>query len=209
MKFRNRSLLCYHKKLKYLAKFINNLIYLVKPTNNNNNNVQVNNNYFKINEQIKAKEVRVIDSHGQMIGVMTVAEGIKKAQEVDLDLIEVSPNANPPVCKISNFGKMKYEIQKKAADAKKKQKVVELKEIKMTINIGKGDYDTKIRHTKEFIEKGNKVKISIKMKGREITHRDLAEKMMQDIVNDTSIFAKPEVNPRLEGMQMVVILIKK
>ena len=182
----------------------------MKPTNNNNNNnAQVNNNYFKINEQIKAKEVRVIDSLGQMIGVMTVAEGIKKAQEVDLDLIEVSPNANPPVCKISNFGKMKYEIQKKAADAKKKQKVVELKEIKMTINIGKGDYDTKIRHTKEFIEKGNKVKISIKMKGREITHRDLAEKMMQDIVNDTSIFAKPEVNPRLEGMQMVVILIKK
>ena len=182
----------------------------MKPTkNNNNNNVQVNNNYFKINEQIKAKEVRVIDGQGQMIGVMTVAEGIKRAQEVDLDLIEVSPNATPPVCKISNFGKMKYEIQKKAADAKKKQKVVELKEIKMTINIGKGDYDTKIRHTKEFIEKGNKVKISIKMKGREITHRDLAEKMMQDIVNDTSIFAKPEVNPRLEGMQMVVILIKK
>ena len=183
----------------------------MKPTknNNNNNNVQVNNNYFKINEQIKAKEVRVIDGQGQMIGVMTVADGIKRAQEVDLDLIEVSPNATPPVCKISNFGKMKYEIQKKAADAKKKQKVVELKEIKMTINIGKGDYDTKIRHTKEFIEKGNKVKISIKMKGREITHRDLAEKMMQDIVNDTSIFAKPEVNPRLEGMQMVVVLIKK
>ncbi len=181
----------------------------MKPTNNNNNNVQVNNNYFKINEQIKAKEVRVIDGQGQMIGVMSVAEGIKRAQEVDLDLIEVSPNASPPVCKISNFGKMKYEIQKKAADAKKKQKVVELKEIKMTINIGKGDYDTKIRHTKEFIEKGNKVKISIKMKGREITHRDLAEKMMQDIVNDTSIFAKPEVNPRLEGMQMVVVLIKK
>ncbi len=180
----------------------------MKPTSNNNNN-QAHNNYFKINEQIKAKEVRVIDSQGQMMGVMTVAEGIKKAQEFDLDLIEVSPNANPPVCKISNFGKMKYEIQKKAADAKKKQKVVELKEIKMTINIGKGDYDTKIRHTLEFIEKGNKVKVSIKMKGREITHRDLAEKMMQDIINDASIFAKPEVNPRLEGMQMVVILIKK
>ena len=182
----------------------------MKPTkNNNNNNVQVNNNYFKINEQIKAKEVRVIDGQGQMIGVMTVADGIKRAQEVDLDLIEVSPNATPPVCKISNFGKMKYEIQKKAADAKKKQKVVELKEIKMTINIGKGDYDTKIRHTKEFIEKSNKVKISIKMKGREITHRDLAEKMMLNILSDTSTFGKPEVTPRLEGMQMVVVLIKK
>jgi translation initiation factor IF-3 len=104
---------------------------------------------------------------------------------------------------------MKYEIQKKAADAKKKQKVVEMKEVKMTINIGKSDYETKIRHSKEFVEKGNKVKLSIRMKGREITHRDLAEKMMIDILRDTEEFAKPEVNPRLEGMQMVVILVKK
>ncbi|MFM7557713.1 MAG: translation initiation factor IF-3, partial [Alphaproteobacteria bacterium] len=93
----------------------------MKPTNNNtSNNIQINNNFFRINEQIKAKEVRVIDSRGQMIGIMSISDGIKKAQEQDLDLIEVSPNANPPVCKISNFGKMKYEIQKKAADAKKK-----------------------------------------------------------------------------------------
>lgn len=170
---------------------------------------QSSTNPFKINEQIKAKEIRLIDHEGKMVGVTTVAEGIRMALEVDLDLIEVSPNANPPVCKISNFGKMKYELQKKAADAKKKQKVVEVKEIKMTINIGKGDYDTKIRHTKEFIEKGNKVKVSIRMKGREITHRDLAEKMMVDILKDTEDFAKPEVNPRLEGMQMIVTLIKK
>ncbi len=167
------------------------------------------NNPFKINDQIKAKEIRLIDHEGNMFGVTTVAEGIRMAQEVNLDLVEVSPNAAPPVCKIANFGKMKYEIQKKTADAKKKQKVVEVKEIKMTINIGKGDYDTKIRHTKEFIEKGNKVKVSIRMKGREITHRDLAEKMMADILRDTEEFAKPEVNPRLEGMQMVGILIKK
>ena len=168
-----------------------------------------NNNFFKFNEQIKAKEIRLIDHEGKMFGVTTVVEGIRMAQEVGLDLIEVSPTANPPVCKISNFGKMKYEMQKKAADAKKKQKVVEVKEIKMTINIGKSDYDTKIRHTKEFIEKGHKVKASIRMKGREITHRDLAEKMMADILRDTETFAKPEVNPRLEGMQMVVTLIKK
>jgi translation initiation factor IF-3 len=183
----------------------------VKPTNtstvkNNNSNID---NFFKINEQIKAKEVRVINSKGIMIGVMTVAEGIKIAEDEGLDLIEVSPNSNPPVCKISNFGKMKYEIQKKASDAKKKQKVIEVKEIKMTINIGKGDYETKIRHTKEFIEKNHKVKISIKMKGREITHRDLAEKMMQNILEETSSFAKAELNPRLEGSQIVVILIKK
>lgn len=167
------------------------------------------NNLFKINDQIRAKEIRLIDHEGKMIGVVTVAEGIRMAQEVDLDLVEVSPNAIPPVCKIANFGKMKYEIQKKAADAKKKQKVVEVKEVKMTINIGKGDYDTKIRHTKEFVAKGNKVKISIRMKGREITHRDLAEKMMVDILRDTEEFAKPELNPRLEGMQMVVVLVGK
>lgn len=144
-----------------------------------------------------------------MVGVTTVSEGIRMAQEADLDLVEVSPNASPPVCKIANLGKMKYEIQKKAADAKKKQKVVEVKEVKMTINIGKGDYETKIRHAHEFVNKGNKVKISIRMKGREITHRDLAEKMMLGIISDTEDFAKPEINPRLEGMQMVVVLIKK
>ena len=193
---------------------INNIFYIVKPTKNNDNtqnnsNNNNNNNFFKINEQIKAKEVRVIDNLGQMIGVMSVAEGIKRAQEVDLDLIEVSPNSTPPVCKISNFGKMKYEIQKKSADAKKKQKIIETKEVKMSINIGKGDFDTKLRHTKEFIEKGNKVKISIKMKGREITHCDLADKMMQEILAVTAAFAKPEINPRLEGMQMVVVLVKK
>jgi len=151
----------------------------------------------------------LIDHEGNMVGIVQVTEGIRMAREVGLDLIEVSPNANPPVCKISNSGKMKYELQKKAADAKKKQKVVELKEIKMTINIGKGDYDTKIRHTKEFIADGNKVKISIRMRGREITHRDLAEKMMNDILHDVEQFAKPEINPKLEGMQMVVVLAKK
>lgn len=166
-------------------------------------------NLFRINDEIKAKEVRLIDHEGKMFGVVLVSEGIRMAQEVNLDLIEVSPNAEPPVCKISNYGKMKYEIQKKAADAKKKQKTIEVKEIKMTINIGKSDYDTKIRHGKEFIEKGNKVKISIRMKGREITHRDLAEKMMSNILIDTAEFAKAELNPRLEGMQMITILVKK
>jgi translation initiation factor IF-3 len=166
-------------------------------------------NFFKINDQIKAKEIRLIDQDGEMIGVTTVADGIRRAEAAGLDLIEISPNAVPPVCKLASTGKMKYEMQKKAADAKKKQKVVEVKEIKMTINIGKGDYDTKIRHAKEFIEDGNKVKVTIRMRGREITHRDLAEKMMARLVIEVEPFAKPEVNPRLEGMQMVAILIKK
>jgi translation initiation factor IF-3 len=170
---------------------------------------QNSNNFFKINEQIRANELRLIDQDGEMVGVVSFAAAMQMAKEVDLDLIEISPNVTPPVCKIASVGKMKYEMQKKAADAKKKQKVVETKEIKMTINIGKGDYDVKIRHSIEFIEKGNKVKISIRMKGREITHRELAEEMMVNILKDTEEFAKPEMRPRLEGMQMIVILVKK
>lgn len=166
------------------------------------------NNPYRVNDEIKVDQVRVVDQDGNMIGIMSVKEGIKKAEDVSLDLVEVSPNANPPVCKIANFGKMKYELQKKIADAKKKQKVVETKEIKMTINIGKGDYEVKLKHAKEFIEKGCKVKISIRMKGREITHREIAEKMMQNIIEHTSSFSKVEFEPRLEGMQYVVVLIE-
>ncbi len=164
---------------------------------------------FRINEQIRVKEVRLIDQDGKMIGVVDFAEAMRMAQEVDLDLVEVSPNVSPPVCKIANFGKMKYEMQKKASDAKKKQKVVEVKEVKMSLNIGKGDYDTKIKHTHKFVDQGDKVKLFIRMKGREITHIDLARAMMENILKDTQEFAKPEVSPRQEGMQLVVILIKK
>lgn len=168
-----------------------------------------NNNPYKINEQIKAREVRLIDENGAMVGVVNINEALRMAQDASLDLVEVSPNVTPPVCKIANFGKMKYELQKKASDAKKKQKVVEVKEIKMSINIGKGDYDIKVKHALEFISKGNKVKFSIRMRGREITHSELAAKMMEDILRDTAEIAKPEYGPRLEGMQMVAILIKK
>ncbi len=164
---------------------------------------------FRINEQIKAKEVRLIDEQGQMLGVVPIAKALALASEASLDLVEVSPNNNPPVCKIANFGKMRYEMQKKAADAKKKQKVVETKEVKMSINIGKGDFDTKIKQVLKFIENGDKVKVSVRMRGREITHLDLAKEMMKDILLKTESIAKVEFNPRLEGMQMVAILIKK
>jgi translation initiation factor IF-3 len=164
---------------------------------------------FRINDQIKAKEIRLIDEKGEMIGVTSVFEGIRRASQAGLDLVEVSPNAAPPVCKIANFGKMKYELQKKASDSKKKQKIVETKEVKMSINIGKGDYDVKIKNTAKFIENGDKVRVSIKMRGREITHADLARKMMEGIIVDTEAFAKPEAMPKLEGMQLVVTLAKK
>ena len=168
---------------------------------------KANNNPYRINREITADEVRVVDQDGNVLGVLSVEQGVEKAEAVGLDLVEVSPNSNPPVCKIANFGKMKYELQKKAADAKKKQKIVETKEIKMTINIGKGDYDFKIKHAKDFIEKGHKVKLSIRMKGREITHREIAEDMMQDVLQDVAEFAKAEFDPKLEGMQYIVILV--
>ncbi len=164
---------------------------------------------FKINDQIKVKEVRLINENGEMVGVTEISQAIKMAVEAGLDLVEVSPNAEPPVCKIANFGKMKYEMQKKAAEAKKKQKVVETKEIKLSINIGKGDYDIKIKHAIKFIEKGDKVKISIKLKGREMTHLELADKMMASVAEDVSSIAKFESNPRMEGRQMAGTLIKK
>ncbi|HLD77100.1 MAG TPA: translation initiation factor IF-3 [Rickettsiales bacterium] len=164
---------------------------------------------FRINDQIRAKEVRVIDDKGQMHGVISLQKALDMAFEASLDLVEVSPNNNPPVCKIANFGKMRYEMQKKAADAKKKQKVIETKEIKMSINIGKGDFDTKIKQIIKFVENGDKVKVSVRMRGREITHLDLAKKMMADILEKTQEFAKAENNPRLEGMQIVAILVQK
>lgn len=163
---------------------------------------------FLINQQIKAQQVRVITDSGEMLGVMPTSQALSKSDELGLDLIEVSPNVNPPVCKIGNFGKMRYEMQKKAADAKKKQKVVDLKEIKMSFNIGKGDFDTKVSKINKFIESGDKVKVTIRMRGREITHIDLAKAMMNDVIETVQGCAKTESDPRLEGMQLAVIFVK-
>lgn len=164
---------------------------------------------FRVNEQIKVKEVRLIDENSVMIGVVSLAEAIKKAAESGLDLVEVSPNATPPVCKIANFGKMKYELQKKASDSKKKQKTIETKEVKMSINIGKSDYEVKIKQVIKFTKQGNKAKVSVKMRGREITHIELANEMMNNIINDVQNDSKVEIPPRLEGMQVVATFVKK
>ena len=144
-----------------------------------------------------------------MVGVLDTVKAIQMAEDIGLDLIEVSPVAKPPVCKISNFGKMKYEMQKKAADARKKQKVVDLKEVKLSINIGKGDYDVKMKRVFKFIENGDKVKVSMRMKGREMAHLDLARQMMKDVERDTQEVAKFESFPKMEGRQMVAILVQK
>ena len=163
---------------------------------------------FLINEQIKAQQVRVITDEGEMLGVLSITQAISKAQDANLDLIEVSPHSTPPVCKIGNFGKMRYEMQKKAADAKKKQKVVDLKEIKMSFNIGRGDFITKVSKIEKFINSGDKVKVTIRMRGREITHIDLSKNMMNEVIDMVQEYAKPEGEPRLEGMQLAVIFVK-
>ncbi len=162
---------------------------------------------FAVNEEIKALEVRLIDENGEMLGVISTHKALDKAQDAGLDLIEVSPHVSPPVCKIGNFGKMRYEMQKKAADAKKRQKVVELKEVKMSFNIGRGDFMTKISKIEKFIAAGNKVKVSMRMRGREITHIDIAKDMINEVIQIVEPYAKPEASPKLEGMQLIVIFV--
>ncbi|MFC1659057.1 translation initiation factor IF-3 [Pseudomonadota bacterium] len=161
---------------------------------------------LRINRRIRAPKVRVVGSDGAMLGILNTREALEIAEEEGLDLVEVSPNAEPPVCKIINFGKMKYETQKKENIARKKQKNILLKEVKMSVNIGKGDYGTKLNNIKKFLEKGDKVKISFKFKGREITRPEIIEEMIENIIEETSEISKVEVMPRMEGRNMFLIL---
>ena len=142
-----------------------------------------------------------------MLGVITVGEALSIAREAGLDLVEVSPNADPPVCKIIDFGKYKYEMQKKASEVKKKQQIIETKQINFSVNIGDGDYQVKMRRIKEFILEGNKVKAALKFKGREIVHQDIGKALFDKIAADAVEYAKPESDAKLEGKQMMMMLI--
>ena len=159
----------------------------------------------KINDQITTDPIRVIDSEGVMLGILSLKEGIEKAEEVGLDLVEVSPNAKPPVCKIIEYGKFKYAAQKKAAEARKKQKTVEVKEIKFRPNIDTNDYEIKMRSVRKFISSGDKVKITMRFRGREMTHQDIGVKVLRRIREDLDTLVKIEQFPKLEGRQMVQI----
>ena len=147
----------------------------------------------------------MIDSEGVMLGILSLKEGIEKAEEVGLDLVEVSPNAKPPVCKIIEYGKFKYAAQKKAAEARKKQKTVEVKEIKFRPNIDTNDYEIKMRSVRKFISSGDKVKITMRFRGREMTHQDIGVKVLRRIREDLDTLVKIEQFPKLEGRQMVQI----
>ena len=160
----------------------------------------------KANERIRSPEVQVISSDGKNLGILKTQEAINIARQEGLDLIEISPNANPPVCKIIDIGKYKYDLQKKANKAKKKQKIVNLKEIKLRPVTEIHDYNFKIKNAQKFLEKGDKVKFTVKFRGREMQHTHLGNKLMDRIINDTAKLGKVEVMPKLEGRQIIMIV---
>lgn len=163
----------------------------------------------RINNEINAKQIRVVDADGEMRGVMTPREAMVLAEEAGLDLVEISPNAEPPVCKILDYGKYKYEQQKKAAEARKNQKVIELKEIKLRPNIDDHDFDIKMRSAKAFLSEGDKVKITLRFRGREMSHQELAHEVIKRVRAELDTLAKVESEPSFEGRQMIMILAAK
>lgn len=163
----------------------------------------------RFNNMIQSDKVRVIDENGENIGVMYTRQAIEQAAEVGLDLVEVSPNADPPVCKFLDVGKYRYEAQKKANAARKTQKTQEIKEIKMRPNIDDHDYDTKMRNVRRFIEDGDKVKVTLRFRGRELSHQQLGMNLLRRVQEDVVEIAKVEAYPRMEGRQMLMVLAPK
>jgi len=163
----------------------------------------------RVNDQIDVDKVRVVDADGEMVGVISVEEGIELAAEVGMDLVEVSPHADPPVCKILDYGKFKYEAQKKANEARKKQKVIEVKEIKMRPGTDEHDYQVKMRAIRKFLDHGDKVKVTIRFRGREMTHQDLGLKVLERVRDDLGEDIKVEQFPRTEGRLMTMVMASK
>ncbi len=160
----------------------------------------------RINEEIRVPQVQLIDQDGANRGALPTREALAIAQEAGLDLVEVAPNASPPVCKILDYGKFKYESQKKAAEARKKQRTIEVKEIKMRPMIDDHDYDVKMRSIRRFFEEGDKVKVTLRFRGREMAHQDLGLKLLDRVRSELSELSKVEQEPKLEGRQMVMVL---
>jgi translation initiation factor IF-3 len=163
----------------------------------------------KFDDLIQADKVRVIDENGENLGVMYTREAIEQANEAGLNLVEVSPGADPPVCKFLDVGKHRYESQKKANAARKTQKTQQIKEIKMRPNIDVHDYDVKMRSVTKFLEEGDKVKMTLRFRGREMAHQELGMDLLRRVQDDTAEIAKIEAYPRLEGRQMLMVLSPK
>ena len=160
----------------------------------------------RVNEGIDNPQIQLIDVTGENVGVVDIDDARERAQDAGLDLVEISPNTNPPVCKLLDYGKYKDQAQKKAAEARKKQRTVEIKEIKMRPNIDTHDYDVKMRSMNRFCEEGDKVKVTLRFRGREMAHQDLGIQLLNKVKDDTTEIAKVESEPRLEGRQMVMVL---
>lgn len=160
----------------------------------------------RINEEIKVKEVRLIDENGENRGIVSIREALTLAAEADLDLIEISPQATPPVCKILDFGKYKYEMQKRKAEAKKNQKVIEIKELKLRPMIDTHDYEVKIKQAKKFLSDGNKVKFTMRFKGREMNTSNLGQDVLHRILEDLEGLYKLDSEPKMDGRQMMMLI---
>ncbi|MCZ6447722.1 MAG: translation initiation factor IF-3 [Alphaproteobacteria bacterium] len=160
----------------------------------------------RVNQDIVAESIRVVGEDGEMLGVMSVEDALDKADAVALDLVEISPNSDPPVCKILDYGKFKYQAQKKAAEARKKQKTVDVKEIKMRPSIERHDYDVKMRAINKFLDEGDKVKVTIRFRGREFLHQELGMQMLERVRGELEEKAKVEALPKMEGRQMVMVV---
>lgn len=163
----------------------------------------------RVNDRIRAPEIRLIGADGENVGVVSPARALTMAEEAGLDLVEISPNAVPPVCKIMDFGKFKYETQKREAEARKKQKIIEVKEIKFRPGTDTHDYDVKMRAVFKFLEEGDKVKITLRFRGREMAHQELGLELLQRVAGDVGEAGKVEQMPKLEGKQMVMMIAPK
>ena len=162
---------------------------------------------LRTNEQITASEVRVISSNGKQLGIISIREALYHAEDEGFDLVEVSPDAKPPVCKIVDYGKLKYKEQKSKKEAKKKQKTIEVKEIKIRPGINKHDYQVKIRALSKFVDEGNKVKVSMRFRGREVEHQHIGFDLLGKLTEEVAKIAKVEVPPKREGKQIMMILV--
>src|SRR6202051_4241039 len=160
----------------------------------------------RTNDEIRNAQVQLIDQNGTNHGIVETAAAVKMAMDAGMDLVEISPNTNPPVCKIMDYGKYKYQAQKKAAEARKKQKVVEVKEIKLRPMIDDHDYEVKMRSMQRFFEEGDKVKVTLRFRGREMAHQELGTQLLNRVKDDNSKLAKIEQEPRFEGRQVVMVL---
>ena len=160
----------------------------------------------RFNDRIRAREVRLVDADGSQVGIVNIAEALERAQRQDLDLVEVAPQANPPVCRIMDYGKFRYEESQRQKESRRKTVQITMKEVKLRPKIGKGDFDTKVRHMQEFLEEGHKVKVTLQFRGREVAHPELGSKILNAVIEQLSEIAKVDTHARLEGKSMTMVL---